>query len=102
LTIAEGKNAEIRKLLSATDSDIRQFAALYFIRNGTTPDKKAIQAAYDGESDEDVRILLAAANAAIKKRAAAAKKASAAAPASTATKKKTSGPKAKSSKKSPN
>jgi HEAT repeat protein len=73
LLIAQGKNASVRELLSSTDQDIRLFAALFFLRHGTKADLKAVQAAYDGESDDDVRKMLADANVAIKKRSASKK-----------------------------
>lgn len=73
LLIAKGKNAAIRPQLASTDRDVRLFTALYFLRHGTAADKKAVQAAADGEADDEVRGVLEEANAAIKKRSAAKK-----------------------------
>jgi HEAT repeat protein len=73
LLMARRKNADVRNLLSSPDQDIRLFAALYFLRNGRKADQAAVVAAYNGESDDDVRKLLADANIAIKKRTGAKK-----------------------------
>ncbi len=70
MLMAQRKNASARDLLSSSDQDIRLFAALFFLRNGGKADLKAVQSAYDGESDDDVRKMLTDANIAMKKRTA--------------------------------
>jgi len=76
LLMAQRKNANVRALLSSSDQDIRLFAALFFLRNGGKADLKAVQAAWEGESDDDVRKMLTDANIAIKKRVAGKKSSS--------------------------
>ncbi|MBS1983058.1 MAG: HEAT repeat domain-containing protein [Bdellovibrionales bacterium] len=73
LLIANRKNTDVQALLQSSDRDIRLFAALFFLRYGVKADLKAVQNAYDGESDDGVRKMLTDANIAIKKRAIAKK-----------------------------
>jgi HEAT repeat protein len=93
LVMAQKKNVDTRALLASSEQDVRLFAAFYFLRYGASADKTAVQVAYDGESDDDVRQMLADANIAIKKRAAVAKKKISARSSSKTTKKKKAGTK---------
>jgi HEAT repeat protein len=72
------KTVVLREQLKSQDSDLRQFAALYFRNQGQSADLNVLKDAWNSEADEDVRFELSAAIESTKKRVAQAKKAAAA------------------------
>lgn len=64
------KNKAVQSQLKDPDQDIRLFAALYFEANGVKTDLQSIQAALDGEPNDEVKFQLEKSIKAIKKRSA--------------------------------